>query len=315
MLHPFKNKAYLKKFNLYFNLKVSSSTNYTSLAIQENNFTCIEDGQFAFNNCTDYYVCVYTNTTDANKYLMSCPSGSLFDNSQKICNWANQVNQVDCVSNETRLDINEYLTHYWPICRSDMSDQISAAHMQQGSTRASFIEDRFENKNSSLGLNGGWTRVPSGIYFNTSEFSIAVWVYPNQVDKFARVIDFGNGAPSDNVILSLDSDLNQKPFFLIYFGTQPFIVNSSLALTQNQWQHLTATFEQTKMSIYINASLTGSTTFTSGMTPQSIQRVNNYIGHCDWSNIGHSYSYLDELRFYNICLSQGDIFELIVSRK
>ena len=135
------------------------------------------------------------------------------------------------------------------------------------------------------------------------------------VDKFARVIDFGNGAPSGNVILALDSDLNQKPFFLIYFGTQPFMVNSSLALNQNQWQHLTATFEQTKMSIYINASLTGSTTITSGMTPQSIQREKNYIGHCDWPNIGHSYSYLDDLRFYNICLSRGDIFELIDSRK
>ena len=115
---------------------------------------------------------------------------------------------------------------------------------------------------------------------------------------------------------SEDSGGDNKPFFQINQDATVLPgVSSSVALVQNQWQHLTATFEQTKMSIYINASLTGSTTFTPGMTPQSIQRVNNYIGHCDWSNIGHSYSYLDELRFYNICLSQDDIFELIDSRK
>jgi len=244
---------------------------------------------------------------------VSCPSGTLFDNNQKICNRANKVNQVNCVTNETRLGLNEYLTHYWPICNGDMSDQISTAHMKQGYDQASFIEDRFGNKNSSLQLNGGWTYVPSGIYFNTSEFSFAVWVYPMGVDKFARVIDFGNGAPSDNIVLSFSSNMTQKPFFLIYFGNQSFVVDSSVTLTVNQWQHLTATFEPTKLSIYINGFLTGITTFPQTMIPQSIHRQNNYIGHSAWSTDGHSLSYLVELRFYDICLSQDEIFELMNS--
>ena len=55
-----------------------------------------------------------------------------------------------------------------------MLDQIGTSHMTQGSL-TSFIEDRFGNVNSALALNGGWTQIPSGSYFNTSEYSITVW--------------------------------------------------------------------------------------------------------------------------------------------
>jgi hypothetical protein len=54
-------------------------------------FTCVKDGLFAYNACTQYVQCVYTNTPNALKVLQNCPSGTLFDNSLQVCNWANQV--------------------------------------------------------------------------------------------------------------------------------------------------------------------------------------------------------------------------------
>jgi len=54
-------------------------------------FTCVKDGLFAYNACTQYVQCVYTNTPNALKVLQNCPSGTLFDNSIQVCNWANQV--------------------------------------------------------------------------------------------------------------------------------------------------------------------------------------------------------------------------------
>jgi len=54
-------------------------------------FTCVKDGLFAYNACTQYVQCVYTNTPNALKVFQNCPSGTLFDNSIQVCNWANQV--------------------------------------------------------------------------------------------------------------------------------------------------------------------------------------------------------------------------------
>ncbi len=57
----------------------------------QTSFTCVKDGLFAFNSCTQYYQCVFTNTVNAYKVLNNCPSGTLFDQKLQVCNWANQV--------------------------------------------------------------------------------------------------------------------------------------------------------------------------------------------------------------------------------
>ena len=40
-----------------------------------------------------------------------------------------------------------------------------------------FTKDRHGYSNSALALNGGWTQVPSGYYFNTPEFTVTFWVF------------------------------------------------------------------------------------------------------------------------------------------
>ena len=73
-----------------------------------------------------------------------------------------------------QLSSDQYLTHYWSFDNEQMLDQIGMAHMTQG-ILTKFVEDRFCNPNSALALNGGWTQVPPGVYFDTPEFTI--WVY------------------------------------------------------------------------------------------------------------------------------------------
>jgi hypothetical protein len=200
-----------------------------------------------------------------------------------------------------------YLTHSWSFDNSQMRDQVGSADMSQGNL-TSFASDRFGNVNSALVLNGGWTKVPTGIYFNTLEFSITVWVLPQQVNAWSRVIDFGNGQ-TNNVYLSLDHGFNQKPFFVANLGQWEHI-GSSQALILNQWQHLAATFKGSTMNIYINGTLTASKNFSTLM-PQSLSRSNCYVGRSNWVADGFSSSILDDLRFYNKSLSQNDIVELM----
>ena len=93
-----------------------------------------------------------------------------------------------------------------------MNDLIGSSHMIQGNL-TSFIEDRFGCLNSSLALNGGWIQVPSGIYFDSPEFTISVWVYPMNVGYFSRIIDFGVGANADNILLTLSNGNSLLPYF------------------------------------------------------------------------------------------------------
>jgi hypothetical protein len=186
---------------------------------------------------------------------------------------------------------DEYLTHYWPIVNGEMRDIIDSKDMEQGNL-TSFIEDRFGCPNSALALNGGWAQVPPGIYFDTPEFSISVWVYPQQVGVWSRVIDFGNGPNSNNIFLSQYS----TPSFQIY--SHSILVNKAISsdnLQTNKWQFLSVTLNRNSSRIYLNGQLT--VTSSHNYTPQIENRTNCFIGKSNWAGDGNSYSYLDDLRF------------------
>jgi hypothetical protein len=190
-----------------------------------------------------------------------------------------------------------------------MNDQISSAHMAQGKLTY-FIKDRFGAPNSALALDKGYTKVKEGTYFNTPEFTISVWVCPQLVGSWARVIDFHDFYTGERVILSLDSDRNKKPTFIIY-STASRTLTSSQVLIEGRWQFLTATFNGTLMCIYIDGNLKGSQSFIFKMP--AITRSYNYIGK-SWNYFDEaSSSFLDELRFYNKSLSTSEINQLMNS--
>jgi hypothetical protein len=209
------------------------------------------------------------------------------------------------------------LTHYWPIENGQMIDVIGGANMQQGSGGASilFVNDRFGNANAALGLNGGYTQVPTGVYFNSPMFTVSVWIYPQTVGAFARIIDFGNGI-SDNFIFAQASATGMNPFIQVFQNTTwKSDTYSSVYLTAGQWQFLTATYDGSTWKIFINGILVASSSI-SYILP-TLTRENNYIGKSANSPPlgadGYSFSYLDDLRFYNISLSQSQIIDLMMS--
>ena len=192
-----------------------------------------------------------------------------------------------------------------------MMDTIGLANMSAASPL--FVSDRFGVSNSALNLNGNYATLPTGIYFNTPQFSISVWIYPLSIGSWSRLIDFGNGYPSNNVIFTLDQGLNQKPVFEIVQGTTtptgyPI---SSIRLVYSQWQLLTCTFDGATQNIYINAVLTASANLS--YTMPTISRTNNYIGKSSYSSDGYSFSYIDELQFSNVSLSASQVNNMFLS--
>jgi hypothetical protein len=197
-----------------------------------------------------------------------------------------------------------------------MEDAIGGAHMKQGAL-TSFTTDRFGNPYSALSLNKGYTIVPSGVYFNTVAFTISVWLYPkNIIGIWSRVIDFGsNGgiAHSNNILFAIGARSSLQPAFCIrdafgnYVGSD---IISSVALIGNQWQFVVVTFDGSTGKVYINGNLTETQTVTFYLLP-TLTRTQNWVGKSSFDIDGYSSSYLDELRFYNVSLSQAQILQLM----
>jgi hypothetical protein len=126
-----------------------------------------------------------------------------------------------------------------------MEDQIDSAHMSKGAL-TSFTMDRCGKANSALALNGGWTQVPPGVYFNSPEFTIMLWLCPQKVDSYSRIIDFGSGADVDNVVFALSFGSTIKPYVCL----NPTNYLASTTLTLGKWQFLVGTFNGTNLRIY-----------------------------------------------------------------
>jgi hypothetical protein len=215
------------------------------------------------------------------------------------------------------LSTDKYLTHYWPICNGELTDQIASANMFHGENTL-FAKDRFGMANSALSLNGDWTQVPSGIYFDTTELSISVWILPLNISRCSRLIDFSNSNTknfTNNIYIRLDNTCYQSIYLytpeLAFYSDLLLQVNciSTKEITIGEWQLLTATFNGNQMSFYINGSQTCTT--TKAYTLPFVNRAFNYIGKSFDSYDGYSSSFIDDLRFYNKCLTQTEILELM----
>jgi hypothetical protein len=197
-----------------------------------------------------------------------------------------------------------------------MKDIMDSKDMFQGNL-TSFIEDRFGCPNSALALNGGWTQVPLGIYFDTQEFSITVWIYPSlNIGSYSRIIDFGNGASNDNIILGYEG-ISSNIFLEIWSGSSQVLhIELSQPLITGQWHFIAATFNGTNGRIFFNETLTTTDSFHSGYSlSTNLSRSNCYIGKSNSPADGYSNSHLDDLRFYNKSLTLEEIIQKFQNEK
>ena len=84
---------------------------------------------------------------------------------------------------------------------------------------------------------------------------------------------------------------------------------SDQALSNATWQFLAATLNGSLGSLYINGALTRNQSIN--FTMPKVTRSYNYIGKSFSPSHGYSWSFIDDLRFYNKSLSQSEILELM----
>ena len=143
-----------------------------------------------------------------------------------------------------------------------------------------------------------YVSLPPAVYFN-GDFTIECWVYPKSFANWARIIDFGNGAGSNNVLLAYTYGTSGAPGF--YVEGNQFQATQTLPL--NQWSHVAATLSGSTATIYINGVAAGISTFS---TPVNIVRNYCYIGKSNWGD-PYANAIFDELRIWNTAKTQAEI--------
>ncbi|MCZ7640524.1 MAG: LamG domain-containing protein [Verrucomicrobia bacterium] len=155
------------------------------------------------------------------------------------------------------------------------------------------------------GASGSYGRMPAGTYFAPGGFTIEAWVFVREVRNWSRLIDFGNGPASDNVLLALSQGTSGRPRLEFYRGASTTGLTANSVLPLGQWVHLAATFDGTTARFYLNGQLDAEGPLQ-GAT-QVVTRNNAYVGRSNWGGDAWANADFDNLRIWSRGLSAAEI--------
>jgi hypothetical protein len=163
---------------------------------------------------------------------------------------------------------------------------------------AQFVDNRAINFNFA---SDQYAAIAPANMFN-GDFTIVSWVYVRTYKSWSRIIDFGNGAGVDNVVLAVTDGTSGVPVFSIDNGN----VDSDQTLPRNQWAQLAASQAGSISTLYINGFQVQS--FDNGeFTIPSVTRNYNYIGRSNWGGDAFLDGEISQLKIYSRALTQAEL--------
>ena len=134
-------------------------------------------------------------------------------------------------------------------------------------------------------------------------FTVQAWFNSTNIgSNYQRIIDLGNGAGNNNIIVGV---VGSQLFMSTYNGGSGYNYIAGPILASNTWNHVSAVFNGTTSSLYLNGILVGT---QAGMPQtQNVARTNNYWGKSNWSGDPVWQGQQDELRFWNRVLTASEI--------
>lgn len=142
-------------------------------------------------------------------------------------------------------------------------------------------------------------QVPNGVYFN-GDFTINTWIKISAYNNWQRIIDFGNGAGANSVLLASTYGTSGYPGFYVT-GSQ---FQSTQQLAYNTWYNVGATMLGTTGTIYVNGSAAGTATMS---TAVNVTRQYCYIGRSEWAGDGMFQGSIGSIMIYSRALNSTEM--------
>jgi hypothetical protein len=194
---------------------------------------------------------------------------------------------------------------------------LDAANYTSGSL---WPESSGKSKNATLYNSPTWSSANGGIFtFNgtnqyasiptetvnfSSGITILSFVDFGVVSNWERIIDFGNGPTSNNILLARQSTTDNIVYEMYQNSTQAFTNTLSNGITNSAWGFYGSKADGTNYKIF---SQENSATGSSSVLPLTVSRANNYIARSNWSGDAFFERYMGIIAIYNTALSDSDI--------
>lgn len=222
------------------------------------------------------------------------------------------------------LNTSPYLTHYYSF---ETADLVGTSVLNKATNKydaalinsAAFITTAGSYKVGSSALNLISTGSPStspyfsitnGITLGTTGLSFAIWFKSNSSGAWARIFEFGNGAPNNTIDVTVNfmSSTNQLAYEIQNGSGGLIEINSGLVVNDNTWRHLVWTVSTANTwLLYINGALYK--TDTNMYYPNQVLRGNAWLGKSEWNDQPFN-GQMDDFRVYNCVLSANDVAKL-----
>ena len=196
------------------------------------------------------------------------------------------------------------LINHWEF-NDSLNDSAGDANLKDG-VNYKFVKDRFGTKQSAVQLNNGYLVVPPGVYFH-NDFTVKAWFNLNAKGLYPRIIDFGNGAGRNNVILCFQSSTS-KIHAELHENLASLGMGATQEINMNSWYHIAFSVSGRVGTIYIDGKATSG--FTLSGDAKNLQRNYNYIGKSNWAADSLAVAIYDDIRIYNRALCAAEILEL-----
>ena len=144
----------------------------------------------------------------------------------------------------------------------------------------------------------------------TNGFSAGLWVYPTAANNYARFFDFGNGAPSDNIVLCRSATSNDL-LFQVNKGTSATALTASGAIELNKWQYFSVTVTSSGVATLYKNGVSIATSTNTGFVPNNLTRANNYIGKSPYSGDALYQGVMNDLSIWNTALSATQVSRMM----
>ncbi len=130
------------------------------------------------------------------------------------------------------------------------------------------------------------------------EMTISTWVrFDSFAQSWSRVIDFGDSASVNNILIGHVGTTNELGFHVIDSGGTSHNLNIANFFTAGEWVHITATVDSSGlMTVYKDGVEAGS---LQGAVPTDKVRTFNYVGRSNWSQDDFLDGAIDDLIILN----------------
>jgi len=142
-------------------------------------------------------------------------------------------------------------------------------------------------------------QAPNDVYFN-GDFTISTWIKISAYNNWQRIIDFGNGAGNNSVLLASTYGTTGYPGFYVS-GSQ---FQSTQQLSYNVWYNVGATMSGTTGTIYVNGAAKGTSTMS---TAVGVTRQYCFIGRSEWAGDGMFQGSIGSILIYNRALIASEM--------